>query len=309
MHQASRPDYMARLQLDETELVARRRFFEIEEVDLARLASLKGRAEAHIDEVVEAFYALLQGDPHSQAFLEDPDTLRRLRQAQRRYFLTLFDGRCDLAYVEERLRVGVAHERIGLPVKWYLGAYALYLRLAMRHIIAELPAADAALAFESLEKLVFFDSTLAIETYIAAQNDAVARHQVAIRELSTPVIVVHSGVLLLPLVGTIDSHRAWQIMETVLERVSEDQARVLILDIAGVAVVDTQVAVYLLKATAAVRLLGASTILTGISPQVARTIVELGVDISTMHTRSKLADGIDLALAMVGRRIVADEKP
>jgi rsbT co-antagonist protein RsbR len=114
---------------------------------------------------------------------------------------------------------------------------------------------------------------------------------------------VFDRVLLLPLVGTIDSHRAQQVMESVLERIGEEQAKVLLLDIAGVVVVDTQVADYLLKTTTAVRLLGAQTIITGISPQVARTIVELGVDLLGLHTQNKLSDGLELALRMMGREI------
>jgi rsbT co-antagonist protein RsbR len=130
-----------------------------------------------------------------------------------------------------------------------------------------------------------------------------------VEELSTPVIRVFDRVLLLPLVGTIDSARAQGIMEAVLKRVSEQEARVMIIDIAGVAVVDTQVADHLLRAYAAVRLLGAATILTGISPQIARTVVELGVDISAMHTRSRLADGIELALSLLGRTITPPVQP
>jgi rsbT co-antagonist protein RsbR len=152
---------------------------------------------------------------------------------------------------------------------------------------------------------VAFDMALAIDTYIAANLDTVARHQAAIRELSTPVIRVHQGVLLLPLVGTVDSHRAAQIMESLLMRVVEEQARAVIIDIAGVPTVDTMVADHLLKTTEAVRLLGAQTILTGISAQIARTVVQLGVDISSMHTRSRLADGIELALGLLGRQISA----
>jgi len=114
---------------------------------------------------------------------------------------------------------------------------------------------------------------------------------------------VHDRVLLLPLVGAIDSVRAHQIMDTVLVRIVEEKAKCIILDIAGVAVVDTKVADNLVKTTASVRLLGAQTILTGISAQVARTIVQLGVDISAMHTRSRLQEGIELALDMVGKTI------
>src|SRR5690606_10878185 len=150
------------------------------------------------------------------------------------------------------------------------------LREALRN---HLPADEHRAAFDSVERLVFFDMSLAIDTYIASNLETIRRHQEAVRELSTPVIKVHDQILLLPLIGTVDSQRAGQIMETVLLRVSDEQARVIILDIAGVAVVDTDVAEHLLKTTEAVRLLGAQTVLTGISAQVARTIVQLGVDI------------------------------
>jgi rsbT co-antagonist protein RsbR len=144
---------------------------------------------------------------------------------------------------------------------------------------------------------------IAIDAYIDANLQTLGRHQAAIRELSTPVIRVHDHVLLLPLIGTIDSQRAQQVMEAVLTRVVEEQAQAIIIDIAGVPVVDTRVADHLLKTAAAVRLLGARTILTGISAQVARTIVQLGVDITGMHTLSRLADGIEFALNLVGKSI------
>ncbi len=170
-------------------------------------------------------------------------------------------------------------------------------------MFAELGSDEARAAYASMLKLVSFDESLAIDTYIAANLETLGRHQQAIRELSTPVIRVHDRVLLLPLVGAVDSVRAQQIMESVLMRVVEEQARVVIVDIAGVPVVDTKVADNLIKTTAAVNLLGAKTILTGISAQIARTIVQLGVDISSMHTKAKLAEGIELALALAGKTI------
>jgi rsbT co-antagonist protein RsbR len=202
--------------------------------------------------------------------------------------------------------VGSAHERIGMAPKWYLGAYRRYLELLHERLFAFLPdPAEADAAFQSAAKLVFFDMSIAIDTYVAANLDALKRHQAAIRELSTPVIRVHDRILLLPLVGTVDSARAHQIMETVLTRVTDEQAKVLILDIAGVPVVDTKVAQHLLQTTAAVKLVGARTILTGISAQVARTIIQLGVDISAMDTQARLQDGIELALSVVGKAITA----
>lgn len=296
-------DYMQRLKLDAEELSSRRAYYGVEDADLARLASLRTFAEAHAVEIVDKFYAVLLGHPGTSAFLTEPGLVERLKKTQQAYFLGLFEGRCDLAYVEDRLRVGFAHERVGLPLKWYLGAFHRYLEFMHTALHKDVSPADAEAGYLSLQRLVFFDMGLAVDTYLAAQGESIGLHRAAVEELSTPVIRVFDRVLLLPLIGTIDSARAQGIMETVLRRVSEQEARVMIIDIAGVAVVDTQVADHLLRAYTAVRLLGAATILTGISPQIARTVVELGVDISAMHTRSRLADGIDLALALVGRTI------
>lgn len=303
-------DTLRKVGLDPDNLGELLSFYEITQADLDVLASLHDWAEQYTPEIVDALYEHFLGHPRTAAYLVDPDMVARLRRTQARYFLDLFKGTCDAAYMSDRVRVGRAHERIGLPPHWYLGAYSRYLRQILVCIREHLGADDPRVleGFQALMKLVFLDASIAIDVYISAHVDTLQRHQAAIRELSTPVILVHDEVLLLPLVGTVDSHRAQQIMETVLREVSKNQAQVIILDIAGVPVVDTQVADYLLRATAAVRLLGARTILTGISPQVARTIVELGVDISTMATRHRLADGVELALSWLGRRVVEEHR-
>lgn len=293
------------VKFDERELVRRRAFYEITDADLARLASLAPFAERNGHAIVDALYELILRDEDSRAFFPDDKTVAHVKAMQRTYFLGLFSGRLDTEYVRNRLRVGHVHERIGMPPKLYIGAYGRYQRLLFERLLAELPPEQAHDAFRSAVKLIAFDMGLAIDTYIEANLNTVARHQAAIRELSTPVIRVHRRVLLLPLVGTVDSHRAAQIMETLLLRVVEEQARAVIVDIAGVPTVDTMVADHLLKTTEAVRLLGAETILTGISAQIARTVVQLGVDISAMHTRARLEDGIELALGLLGREITA----
>jgi rsbT co-antagonist protein RsbR len=301
---------MSILKLDEAELRSRRAFFLLTDEDLTRLASLRPFAEKVTDAIVEDFYALLLSHPDTRKFFPDEATIRRVKRTQREYFLGLFSGRCDLAYVEDRLRVGAAHERIGLQPKWYLGAYRQYLQLILDRLIGELTdPIKAREAFGSIQRIVFFDVALAIDTYIAANLEALGRHQAAIRELSTPVIRVYDRVLLLPLVGAIDSHRAHQVMESVLLNIVEEQAKCIIIDIAGVPVVDTRVADHLLKTTAAVRLLGAQTILTGITAQVARTMVQLGVDVSSMQTVNRLSDGIELALSTMGKTITSASVP
>lgn len=301
--------YMAILKLDEAELRNRRQFFQITDEDLARVQKLRPFAEKHTTAIVEDFYELIMSHPEMRKFFADEAALKRVKRFQGEYFLALFTGTLDLAYVEDRLRVGAAHERIGLSPKFYLGAYRRYLELILKYMTAEFPDREELHAnYVSIQKIVYFDVALAIDTYIAANLEALGRHQAAIRELSTPVIRVYDRVLLLPLVGALDSHRAHQVMEAVLLNIVEGQARCIIIDIAGVPVVDTRVADHLLKTTAAVRLLGAQTILTGITAQVARTMVQLGVDISSMHTVSRLSDGIELALGIVGK-VITDAKP
>ena len=307
MQQAQHPDYMEILKLNDEELRSRLAFFELTDEDFKRLTSLKSFAERWTHDITEGLYELIMGQPDSRAFFPDQGTLNRVKKLQNTYFLKLFSGTCDLNYVRDRLLVGMTHERIGMPPKLYLGAYRRYLALIHARLLDHFTGntKQAAEALESIRKIIFFDMALAIDTYIAAYLETMTRHQAAIRELSTPVIKVHDRILLLPIVGTVDTQRAHQIMETVLVQVVEQQAKVMILDIAGVPVVDTRVADHILKTTAAVQLLGSQTILTGISASVARTVVQLGVEITRMHTRSKLSEGIELALSIVGKKITS----
>jgi len=127
------------------------------------------------------------------------------------------------------------------------------------------------------------------------QHEIIAAQRSVIQELSTPIIPISDKVLVLPLVGTIDSARARQIMESMLGAISNIQAAVLIIDITGVAVVDTGVAHYLLQAARAAQLLGALVMLVGISPEVAQTVVQLGVDLSSLPTYSSLQVGLEHA--------------
>lgn len=290
--------------LDSRELATRRAYYEIEDSDLEQLKLLEPFAQRHMDEVVEDFYRLLLGHAGSRGFFADEAAIHRVKRLQREYFMQLFAGRCDLAYVEERQRVGAAHEAIGMQPSWYIGAYRHYLAILHDKIFADFAdPAEASSHYARLLKLVMFDMSLAIDTYIAANLETIGRHQAAIRELSTPVAKVYEQVLLLPLIGVMDGQRAQQVMDTALARVVEEKARVMIIDIAGVPAVDAAVADLLVKTTAALRLVGARVILTGISPQVARTIVEIGVDISALPTLAHLQEGIALALEMIGKHI------
>ncbi len=136
----------------------------------------------------------------------------------------------------------------------------------------------------------------------AVQEEVIQAQSATLRELSTPLLKISDSTLVMPLVGTIDSARAQQVMEALLEGIAEERATSVIMDITGVSVVDTQVANALLRAAQAAQLLGTQVILSGIRPEIAQTIVGLGVDLSGLSTASSLQRGISRALASVSKQ-------
>jgi anti-anti-sigma factor len=139
-----------------------------------------------------------------------------------------------------------------------------------------------------------------LEATTEAQSSLLA----TIRELSVPVVPVLNGIVIVPLVGHVDSERARQIMSDVLEGIEQHQARVVILDVTGVPVVDSSVANHLMRAAQAAQMLGAQTLIVGIRPEVAQTIIGLGLSLRGLITRSDLQSGIEYALSFLDRRIV-----
>jgi rsbT co-antagonist protein RsbR len=134
------------------------------------------------------------------------------------------------------------------------------------------------------------------EMHQKRREEVISRQQQELLELSTPVVELWDGILALPLIGTLDSARTQVVMESLLERIVETSAKIAIIEITGVPTVDTLVAQHLLKTVAAARLMGADCIISGIRPQIAQTIVHLGVDLSSVVTKATLADAFRVAL-------------
>ena len=143
-----------------------------------------------------------------------------------------------------------------------------------------------------------------IESYQKGREEIIARQQQELLELSTPVVRLWQGVLALPLIGTLDSARTQVVLESLLQAIVETESAIAIIDITGVPVVDTLVAQHLLKTVAAARLMGADCIISGIRPQIAQTIVHLGVEINDVVTKATLADALAVALQRVGMQVV-----
>src|SRR4051812_34328630 len=151
-------------------------------------------------------------------------------------------------------------------------------------------------ATELLDKLGMYT----VRSFQKTREEVIIRQQEELLELSTPVVKLWEGVLALPMIGTLDSARTQVVMENLLQKVVDTGAQIAILDITGVPTVDTLVAQHLLKTVTALRLMGAECIISGVRPQIAQTIVHLGVDLQGVTTKANLADALALALKRTG---------
>lgn len=173
-----------------------------------------------------------------------------------------------------------------------------------------LAADPAALAAELTDTGRLFDrmGLYTVEEYQKGRENVILRQQQELLELSTPVVQLWKDVLALPLIGTLDSARTQVVMENLLQKIIETGASIAIIDITGVPTVDTLVAQHLLKTVAAARLMGADCIISGIRPQIAQTIVHLGVNLEDVTTKATLADAFLVALKRVGATVSRTDK-
>lgn len=184
------------------------------------------------------------------------------------------------------------------PRETALGVFAL--KDAVFELVADADLAPEYLAFS---RMIDDLGLLTFETYAAAREQIIADQASAMLELSTPVIRLWEGVIAVPLVGALDSARTQLVMEKLLETLVATGADHAVLDITGVSTVDTEVAQHLLKTVSAARLLGAECIVSGIRPQVAQTIVSLGIEFGDIATKATLADALAHVLNRRGQRI------
>ncbi|MDH2414728.1 STAS domain-containing protein [Nocardioides sp. CER19] len=188
------------------------------------------------------------------------------------------------------------------PTETAVGVYALkdaVLEILEAH--GDLPGYRA---FARLSRIVDDLGMFMLETYATTREAVIAEQAEALLELSTPVVKLWDGIVALPLVGTLDSARTQVVMEALLQTLVDTGSEHAIIDITGVPAVDTQVAQHLLKTVQAARLLGAECIISGIRPQIAQTVVALGIEFGDIHTKASLADAILLAMRRSGLDVV-----
>ncbi|MCI4664250.1 MAG: protoglobin domain-containing protein [Neomegalonema sp.] len=268
----------------------------IEDADVERIASIASVSEDFSDAVIQKFYDHILSFEEAADMFASESTLERVKRGQKEYFRQLTAGVYDQKYFAERKRIGQIHETAGIGPALYIGAYAFYLNQVGLELLERVGSPEEAFRLHlSLLKLAHLDMALALQTYVEARETTIEAQQREMSELPTPVLQVKAGLLLVPVVGTLDSHRARSLTIALLESIQSMRARVLVLDITGVSAVDSMVANHLLQTMTAARLMGAHSIITGISPTVAEALVKIGVDATSLNTFGDLERGFEEA--------------
>jgi rsbT co-antagonist protein RsbR len=189
--------------------------------------------------------------------------------------------------------------------------FALSLKQPLFNALSRAPNVDAAMLAQlswQISQVLDQLGLHTMEVYQKSREEVIVRQQREIAELSTPVVKLWDGILALPLIGTLDSQRTQVVMENLLQTIVDQGAEIAIIDITGVPTVDTLTAQHLLKTVAAARLMGADCIVSGIRPQIAQTMVHLGVELNVI-SKATLADAFAVALRRLNRTVVALKAP
>jgi rsbT co-antagonist protein RsbR len=267
--------------------------------DRAGLEDFWNVYDAHYDEISDDARARLTDDPEFGPLMKamtQQQAEAQARESREKVRGAILDGEWDV-YQDYLRSQGATYAQMGVSFSgWFrvLNVFRPRLTQLLLETFSETPGRFRA-AVDAMDKFLNGAMALIGEEYLSAKERIIGEQQVAIRELSTPVLQIRDGLLLLPLVGVIDSNRARQMTDQLLQSIRANRAKVIVVDITGVPAVDSMVANHLVQVVEASRLLGARAILTGLSAEVAQTLVRIGVDLGKVQTTGNLQDGIDQA--------------
>ncbi len=275
--------------------------FYITPKDIENIKKIAKKIDPELDNILDEFYEIVLQNPAIAEYFPNDNFLKQIRQKQKVFWEELFKGHIDDTYIQNRKRVGRAHAQIGLPFEHYFLSVNVFNNLFDKAFV-KVGLSEYELAI-SFQKFCNIDRTLIVDTYNELSRQKLQEQSKALTEMSTPVTQLWDDILLLPLVGIIDSGRAQNVMTAALSQISKTQSKVFILDISGVAVVDTAVANYLIKITKAAKLMGCICTISGISGAIAQTIVELGIQIDEVNTTGNMKDALADAFKTTGAQI------
>jgi rsbT co-antagonist protein RsbR len=274
--------------------------------DIARIRKTQPIVAGHVDELVEGFFSYLAPLQEAAGLFARPDLLEEAKRRKRQHVMALVNGEYGRPYIEERLQLGVLYSKARLDPRVFLGAFQELLN-AIGLLVVKANGEDLASAFESflsIKRLAFLDLGVIVDVLMADRERTIRRQQQALLELSTPVLQLRERLLILPIIGMLDSQRAKQLTDGLLHAIRAHRAKAIVMDITGVAAVDSKVADHLIKAVTASRLMGATVVITGLSADVAQSLVAIGVDLSKLNAVGDLQEGLEEAERFLGYELV-----
>lgn len=289
--------------------------YRIKTKDLQTIRDMSGEVMPEIEKVIAEFYEWMAEHPELMAFFETEEIMHHVRKMQGLYWKQFMQAEINESYLADRRRIGEIHAKIGLPVMFYMGAVSMVYEELTR-VSKRLCQAQTKDKTEDREQslnrsmagLIHLDAGLICQSFVDKRDQLLNEQSQAVMAMSTPVTEIWDGILLLPIVGIVDSKRSEDIMNAVLDAIKTSKAKEFILDISGVGVVDTAVANYLISITKATGLMGCRSTISGISPAISKTIIQLGIDIGEVNTTSTMMDALNESFQNRGLTLKKEKK-
>ncbi|HWL18223.1 MAG TPA: protoglobin domain-containing protein [Bradyrhizobium sp.] len=280
-----------------SDIERRLEFVNLKPEDHKRIGAVKAEVLDHLDEHVSAFFDHLAQFEEAWGIVGRRDLIEEAKRLKREHLVAMVAGDYGRQYMDQRFRLGQLYSRASLEVSIFMGGFHGLMASIGRRITNRF-ADDPLTGFEhftSFKKIAFFDIAIIVDAMMADREQTIRQQQEAIRELSTPTLQMRDRLLILPIIGMLDTRRAKQLTDELLHAIRAHRAKVVVMDVTGVATVDSKVADHLIQTIDAAALMGATVIVTGISAAVAQSLVTLGVDLGRLTTLGDLQGGIEEA--------------
>ena len=278
---------------------------------MKRVLALSDLIVHHAGEYTAAFFDYLRATDEAATLMNDHATLEVARRLKTEHLKGMARGEYGPSYVEGRLKLGMLYALAGLDPRVFLGAYHHLMRTVGLRVMEEYQHRPGE-GFDNvmaLQKIAFFDLSLIVDVIVFERERVIQQQQEAIRELSTPVMQVRERLLILPIIGALDGQRARQLTQHLLDTIRARRTKVVVMDVTGVPRVDAVAANHLVQTVRAARLIGAATVLTGLSAQLSEALIGLGVDMDALNTAGDLQGGIEQAERLLGYSVTAQRRP
>jgi rsbT co-antagonist protein RsbR len=299
----------SRLRFNNHSIDRRREFVGLGPSDGPKIASVRDLISGNAAKFVASFFDSLEAIPEAAGLFSRRSTLEEAKRLKHEHITAMTQGNYGPDYFEQRAKLAHIYSGVGLDVCIFLGAFHQLMRVVGTEIMqnSKLPPLEAFEAFVSLKKVAFLDIGIMVDVLVDERERVISAQQDALRELSTPVLQLRDRLLVLPIIGMIDTLRARQLTDGLLVAIRDNRAKVVVMDVTGVAAVDSKVANHLIQTVAAARLMGALVILTGLSAEVAQSLVAIGVDLARINTIGDLQGGLEEAERLLGYKVVSIE--